>query len=175
MTQEPETLYKLMILYMLNAVNFPLTNSQLSDFFLKKDYTGYFTLQQVLNDLTDSGLISSRPAGNATHYDITDEGRETLGYFEDNISNAAVLDMDDYLRENKFRLRSEVSVIADFNKLSNRNYLVHCEVREGRDVLISLDLSVPDEKDAALMCANWRERCQEFYSGTIRMLMTKQK
>ena len=48
MIQEPETLYKLMALYMLNKVNFPLTNSQLTQFFLDKEYTTYFTLQQVL-------------------------------------------------------------------------------------------------------------------------------
>ena len=51
MIQEPETLYKLMILYMLNKVNFPLTNSQLTQFFLDKEYTTYFTLQQVLSEL----------------------------------------------------------------------------------------------------------------------------
>ena len=50
MIQEPETLYKLMALYMLNKVNFPLTNSQLTQFFLDKEYTTYFTLQQVLSE-----------------------------------------------------------------------------------------------------------------------------
>ena len=34
MLSDPITLYKLMILYMLANVNFPLTNSQLTDFFL---------------------------------------------------------------------------------------------------------------------------------------------
>ena len=39
MSLEPLTLYKLMTLYMLNKVNFPLTKNQLLDFFLSKDYT----------------------------------------------------------------------------------------------------------------------------------------
>ena len=34
MLAEPMTLYKLMNLYMLHQVNFPLTNAQLSNFFL---------------------------------------------------------------------------------------------------------------------------------------------
>ena len=33
MSVDPLTLYKLMTLYMLNKVNFPLTNAQLSGFF----------------------------------------------------------------------------------------------------------------------------------------------
>ena len=54
MLSDPITLYKLMILYMLDHVNFPLTNSQLTDFFLDHEYTTYFTLQQALNELEDA-------------------------------------------------------------------------------------------------------------------------
>ena len=54
MLSDPITLYKLMILYMLDHVNFPLTNSQLTDFFLDHEYTTYFTLQQALNELKEA-------------------------------------------------------------------------------------------------------------------------
>lgn len=39
---EPFTLYKLIVLYMLEKVDFPLSNTQISDFFLEKEYTNYF-------------------------------------------------------------------------------------------------------------------------------------
>ena len=38
MLSEQMTLYKLMNLYMLKQVNFPLTNAQLTDFFLQHEY-----------------------------------------------------------------------------------------------------------------------------------------
>ena len=41
MNTDSTTLYKLMILYMLNKVNFPLSNTQLSSFMLDKQYTDY--------------------------------------------------------------------------------------------------------------------------------------
>ena len=34
MLQDPLTLYKLIVLYMLNRVNFPMTNAQVSDYIL---------------------------------------------------------------------------------------------------------------------------------------------
>ena len=40
---EPLTLYKLMILYLLKKVNYPLSNGQMSEFFVSKSYTDYFT------------------------------------------------------------------------------------------------------------------------------------
>ena len=48
MLQDPLTLYKLIVLYMLNRVNFPMTNAQVSDYILEKEYTNYLTLQQVI-------------------------------------------------------------------------------------------------------------------------------
>ena len=44
---EPITIYKLTILNMLDKVDFPLTNTQISNFFLEQDYTDYFRVQQV--------------------------------------------------------------------------------------------------------------------------------
>ena len=79
---ETQTLYKLIILYILNHVAFPLSNAQLSEFILDKEYTDYFTLQQSLFELTDSALIHPEKQHNTTLYHITEEGRTTLTYFE---------------------------------------------------------------------------------------------
>ena len=65
MLSEPKTLYKLMNLYMLKQVNFPLTNSQLTSFFLDHEYTTYFTLQQALNELLEAGLLKRKPVTTA--------------------------------------------------------------------------------------------------------------
>ena len=105
MLTEPMTLYKLMNLYLLKQVNFPLTNAQLTSFFTEHDYTTYFTLQQALNELEDAGLIHKEASHSSTRYDITKEGEETLNFFGKNISPAIISDMDEYLKENKFRLR----------------------------------------------------------------------
>ena len=48
MEQEQLTLYKLMILYLIEKVDFPLSNSQISEFILDKGYTNYFTVQLSL-------------------------------------------------------------------------------------------------------------------------------
>ena len=111
MLAEPMTLYKLMNLYMLHQVNFPLTNAQLSNFFLDREYTTYFTLQQALNELLDAGLVKKETMRNSSRYEITKEGEETLEFFGKNISPAIVSDMDEYLKQNRFRMRNEVGLI----------------------------------------------------------------
>ena len=172
MLNEPMTLYKLMNLYMLKQVNFPLTNAQLTNFFTEHEYTTYFTLQEALNELEDAGLIHKEPSHNSTRYEITREGEETLNFFGKNISPAIVNDMDQYLKENKFRLREEVGTSADYYKATGQDYIVHCEVREGKTVLIRLDLALPDKEQAEAMCSNWKEKSQEIYSFAMKTLLS---
>lgn len=172
MLSDPMTLYKLMNLYMLRQVNFPLTNAQLSNFFLEREYTTYFTLQQALNELLEAGLIRMETLHNSTRYEITKEGEETLDFFGKNISPAIIRDMDEYLKENRFRMRNEVGVVSDFYKSTSHDYVVHCEVREGKNVLIGLDVSVPDQDQAELMCSHWKECSQEIYAFIMKSLLT---
>ena len=172
MLTEPMTLYKLMNLYMLKQVNFPLTNAQLTNFFTEHEYTTYFTLQQALNELEDAGLVHKEASHNSTRYDITKEGEETLNFFGKNISSAIIEDMDQYLKENKFRLREEVGTSADYYKATGQDYIVHCEVREGKTVLIRLDLALPDKEQAEAMCSNWKEKSQEIYSFAMKTLLS---
>ena len=173
MLAEPMTLYKLMNLYMLHQVNFPLTNAQLSNFFLDREYTTYFTLQQALNELLDAGLVKKETMRNSSRYEITKEGEETLEFFGKNISPAIVSDMDEYLKQNRFRMRNEVGLISDFYKSTNQDYIVHCEVREGKAVLVNLDISVPDKEHAEIMCNLWKDRSQEIYAYVMKSLMSE--
>lgn len=157
---------------MLKQVNFPLANAQLTNFFLEKEYTTYFTLQQALNELLEAGLIRMESLHNSTRYEITKDGEDTLGFFCKKISPAIIEDMDQYLKENRFRLRNEASTIADFYKSTGQDYIVHCEVREGKESLIELNLAVPDKEQAEAMCSQWKSRNQEIYSYVMKTLMT---
>ena len=158
MLSEPMTLYKLMNLYMLKKVNFPLTNAQLTDFFLQHEYASYFTLQQALGELKDSGLIRAESTHSTTRYEITKEGEETLNFLE-----------------NRLRLRNEVSLVSDYYKSTSQDYIVHCEVREGRSPLIELNLSVPDRDQAAAMSARWEQKSKEIYSFIMKSLMSEEE
>ena len=90
-------LYKLIILYMLNKVDFPLTNSQISEFILDEGYTTYFKLQQALAELAESGFIREESTHSRTFYHLTEEGRETLHFFKNDISTAIQEDIDSFL------------------------------------------------------------------------------
>lgn len=164
------TLYKLIVLYMLNRVTFPMTIAQISDYILEKEYTNFLTLQQAINELADARLISSKTIRNRTHLSITEEGRETLNFFRGRINSAIRQEIDAYLKENEYSLRNEVSIQGDYYKSTSGEYEAHLSARDRNITLLDLTLSVPDESTASAICDNWQKKNQEIYQHLIQEL-----
>jgi len=163
MLQDPLTLYKLIVLYMLDRVTFRMTAAQVSDYILDREYTNYLTLQQVIHELVEARLISTKTIRNRTHLSITAEGRQTLHFFQNRISDAIREDINAYLRDNEYELRNEVSVLSDYYKSTSGEYEAHLTAQERGITLIDITLSVPTEDTAASICENWQKKNQEIY------------
>ncbi len=164
-------LYKLIILYMLNRVDFPLTNSQISEFILEEGYTNYFKLQQTIAELTESGFIREESTHSRTFYHLTEEGAETLHFFKNDISAAIQKDIDTFLNQKKYELKNEVSVKSDYYRNTSGEYSVHCQVIEHETPLIELTLTVPSETEAQKLSNSWRRKNQEIYAMLMSRLL----
>ena len=167
---DPLTLYKLIVLYMLNRVSFPLTAAQISDFILTREYTNFLTLQLVIRELTDTGLVDARTVRNRTQLLLTKDGKQTLDFFSQQISASIRQEIDEYLKENEMELRNEVSILADYYKSTSGEYEAHLKAKEGNVTLVDLIISVPVEETAAAICDNWQKKNQEIYQYLIEQL-----
>lgn len=170
MIESSSTLYKLIILYMLNKVSFPLTNAQISAYILDSGFTNYFHLQEAINEMVDSSLLSTDVVRNTTYYKMTEEGQNTLDFFVKEISEDIRDEIDLYMKDHSYELRSEVSTIADYYLTTNQEYEVHCQVRERTGTLIELKLSVPSEDSAKAICNHWPDKSQEVYQYLMKTL-----
>lgn len=168
---EPFTIYKLTILNMLDKVDFPLTNTQISNFFLEQEYTDYFKVQQVISDLVETELIRAESTHSNTQYTITAAGKETLGFFKDKISDAIENDTISYLSKNKLELRNDNSILADYFKTPNQDYAVRCQYRERGTNLIDLTLTVKRKEQAQAICDNWKKQNEDVYAYLMDILM----
>ena len=170
MVQEPLTLYKLIVLYMLNRVNFPMTAAQVSEIILEKEYTGFLTLQQAISELTDAGLITSETIRIRTLLTITGEAQETLNFFQNRIRDAIKEEIHAYLKDKEYSLRNEISVQGDYYKSTSGEYEAHLIAKDHEINLIDITLSVPDETTASAICDNWLTKNQQIYQYLIQEL-----
>ncbi len=168
---ETYTLYKLIVLYMLDKVDFPLTTSQISEFILDKGYTSYFRLQETLSELAGSGLLKVETTHNRTLYHLTESGAETIHFFARKISPAIQKDIDEFLREKQYDLKEEAAVKSDYYLNPNREYEVRCQIVENGYSLIDLKLTVPTEKEAEAIAGRWSRQSQEIYTLLLSKLL----
>lgn len=166
LTNEAIMLSKLMILYMLDRVDFPLTGSQISQFILERGYTNYFNLQIALNELIENDFIKPTTERNHSLYEITEQGKEAVELFEFKVADSIKLDILNYLKEQKIELRNESAISADYYP-SNNEYVAQCSIKERNQTLLEIKLTVPTQEQAAHICDSWREKSEDIYSYLI--------
>ena len=154
---------------MLNRVDFPLTKAQIGDFILEREYTNFLTLQQAI-ELIDAGFVTAKSIRNRTHLILTEDGKQTLDFFGNQISTSIKKDIDEYFRNHELEMRNEVSIISDYYKSTSGEYEAHLIAKDKEINLIDLTLSVPLEETAISICDNWQKKNQEIYQYLIEQL-----
>ena len=168
---ETYTLYKLIVLYMLDKVDFPLTTSQISEFILDKGYTTYFRLQETLSELTDSELLKIETTHNRTLYRLTETGADTIHFLSNKISPEIRTEIDDFLKEKQYDLKEEVAVKSDYYLKTDHQFEVQCQIVENGSSLIDMRITVPTEKEAKAIVNNWNLKNQEMYASLLSQLL----
>lgn len=118
MISNPFTLYKLMILYMLQKSGSGLSTSQISDFMVMKDYTQFLTQQQVLSELLESDLILCQKMESQTIYTITEVGEKTLACFQEDIPSTIIKEIRRYIKDNISQIKNDLSALSSYTQIS---------------------------------------------------------
>jgi len=168
---EKHTLYKLIILYMLHKVDFPLTTSQISEFVLDQGYTTYFKLQEALTEMVRDELLIIESTHNRTLYHLTAEGEEIITIFEEQFSPEIKQDIDGYLKEKHYDLKEESGAKSNYRLNADGEYIVRCQIVENGINLIDIKIVVPTETEAKAISINWIKKNQQIYTLLLAKLL----
>ena len=168
---EPFTIYKLMVLYMAQHSREELTNSQISEFVLDREYTDYLHLQQVLSELVETGLLIRRTVSNSSHYELTDEGSKTLSYFENDLSQDIRNEIEEFLRDYGYEMTERILMPADYYTTPQGTYAVRCQLIEKDATIMDLTMAAPSKEAARAICKSWPQKCQDIYTSIMGELI----
>ena len=77
---------KLLVLYVMESLKQPITNTQLTEIILENNFINYFTLQQYISELISSDFLRYETVNDKNLINITEKGASTLSFFTDRIS-----------------------------------------------------------------------------------------
>ncbi|HHW49747.1 MAG TPA: DUF4364 family protein [Clostridiaceae bacterium] len=164
---------KLILLYIIEKINMPVSNLQMVKLILENKFMNYFFLQQHLNELCESGMLVSELIEGKTFYNITPNGRKTLEYFINLIPVGIKMRIDDTISSIRKKIKNETLITADFMPESENEFMVNCKVREDNFTLIDINITVGTKSDARMICENWKKNSQEIYSEILESLTRK--
>jgi hypothetical protein len=159
---------------MLKKVDFPLNTSQLSQFFVDRNYTDFLTLQQSISSLLENGFITKEVVHNNSQFTLSPAGEEALQMFQYKISDGIQDDVLDFFTENKYKLRNEVEVYSNYVPAADNEYIVECVVKERNSTVLNLKLNVATKDMAVTICDRWKEQSSEVYTYLINQLLLNQ-
>ncbi len=167
---ELDITYKIIVLKILSRSDFALTASQLTDFFIEHEIADYFTVQDALAALCETGNVLTESSANQTFYRINKTGEETLALFTDHISQELSTKIDQFFTEHGLSMRRDNSLVAIFFPTGG-GYTCQLKKTDGNAVLIDLSIYVSDKAQAQAICANWKVRADEVYDSLMDILV----
>lgn len=171
-TSDDETLAenKVLILYVLNQANKPLTNDVLYKIVLAAVNMNYFYFQQFILDLINVGYILTFQKEEQTLYKITESGQRTLDLTLDLLPGIIKLKADTNLKPILDIAEEEQSVVAEYTPLSENHYIINCKVVDNNETVFEVKTFAGSREQAKQIVDNWQNNATKIYPQILELL-----
>lgn len=162
---------KLLLLYIIKSIKYPISNTQLTDIVLENSFINYFMLQQYVSELMSSDFLKYEEKDSKEIIVLTTKGDRVLFFFKDRISPNKLKLIDDYLNKKVETIKKELSITSDYTLDDDNSFLVNLKAIENKSTIIDLTLSVPSKEEAKAICNRWKENSSAIYNKIITSLI----
>lgn len=172
LTSDSETLAenKALILYILNKIQKPITNTELFELVLNIENMNYFYFQHFLTDLIENKYIVNYEKNSEFFYELTDLGKETLSLVQDMIPGILKFKVDNNTKQDLKEVENSSSVVADFEPNDDNGYTVNLKIYDKHNIIFNLSVYAGSREQAKLIIDNWEKNAEEIYSNILSLI-----
>ncbi|MDP4108833.1 MAG: DUF4364 family protein [Bacillota bacterium] len=162
---------KFLILYAMSFLDFPVSESAITDICLIDDAFGYLEFAEAFAELAETGHIEKSPGENGDEFSITEKGRETALVFEKQLK-ASVREraQRSAIRVIKM-LRRSAGIKTGVEKGDNGDVHVSLSICDGTDDILSVRMLVGNSEQAELLERNFRKNAEKIYNAVLNDLL----
>ncbi|MCL1882495.1 MAG: DUF4364 family protein [Defluviitaleaceae bacterium] len=168
---------KLLILYLINMMDLPMSRSQLTDFIINKDLMHHFILEKNLTDLVVRGFLDADREDasdeSTTRYTLTEDGLEHLDLLESQIPRPVRQIITKYVDDNRGKIKKDFEKTAHyFPNVENDEYIVKCCVLDDKRGSNLMEITVPvvTREQAKHIQSNWNANYSALYQRILTIL-----
>jgi predicted transcriptional regulator len=161
---------KLLLLYIINRLNLPVSNAQLTELVLKNNMMNYFLLQQYIDELVSAEFLRYANMSGSKRLMMTEKGKKVLEMFGDRVSEKKCEIVNEYIEKNWDEIEKDVTISADYTIEKKDNFIVSLKAMEKDKLLIDIRFNVPTNKNARDLCTKWKENYADMYEKITSIL-----
>ena len=174
LTSDNETLAenKVLILYILNKIDRPVSNDELLQLVLSIEDMNYFYFQQFLLDLLENKYIETYKENDFSEqiYRLTNTGREALELTKDLIPGIVKLKIDSTIKGELQDIEEEIAIVSEFTPEDDGGFIVTCKIIEYNKTIFEVSTFAGSREQAKLISDNWKENAVNIYPNMINLL-----
>ena len=168
---------KLMLLYMLEQIEIPLTEQFILDICTtRNDWINYMECVSVFHDLLRDGFIYS-PDGQENkrcRYTLTAKGRSGLSIYYEEVPEDLRQAISEFCKTNRMYFKRLQEYVADFRKNSDGTYMVTLQIIETScdEPMFEIKINLQTRADAIKAVEIWTTKAPSFYEFVYTNLLS---
>lgn len=160
---------KLLLLYILNKIDMPISNSHITQIVLENNLINYFSLQQYLSELIASELILDKKENKRHILSLTSKGKNALDFFISRVPEKKKEIIDTYVDKNISNIKREFEVVWELESLINKKFIVDLKLKRKDDLLIEIKLPADTNTRANEIYSLWKDNNEEIYDTILKL------
>jgi len=171
---------KLLILYLINLMDLPMSRAQLTDFIIAKEIMNHFTLEDHLTDMVDRGFLEAAHEitqdETTTRYSLTEDGHIHLEHLNEHIPRPARNMINKYVSETRGKIRKGFEKTCHyFPDIENDEFIVKGGIYDDKRGSLLMEITVPvaTREQAKQLQANWNANYNSIYQRVLAALTDK--
>lgn len=165
---------KLIMLFMLDKMEIPLTENNIIDICTSKNsWLEYMDCKDVLWQLQDVGFIyKTVDSEDESRYNITIKGRNCLSEFYQKIRAHIREDITKFAKENRMHFKRSQEYVSKYTKNADGSRTVTlkiCDPLESQHIF-EIKVKVPTRKSALTIASKWKEQAPAIYEYILETL-----
>ena len=166
---------KVLILYLLNKLNKPITNDGLFKIISATNNINYFYFEQYLSDLIADKLIAVKIAEESTLYEITKTGKESLELTKDALPGIVKLKADTIFKQELKEFENSIAISAEYLPNNEKDFTVKCKIIENNNTIFEIKTFAGSHERAKKIVENWNKNAGELYPQILNMLQEQKR
>ena len=166
---------KVLILYILNKIQKPISKDNLLQLILAVDDMNYFYFQQFLLDLVEIKYVETTFQNDEKLYKITESGIKTLDLTLDILPGIMKFKVDNKLKDELNDIEEAVSVTSEVEPYHLTEFIVTCKIIEKGNPVIEVKTIASDREKAKAISENWKKNSNKIYPQILNLLLKEKK